>query len=367
MPFRSDATTSNSEMPLVRQSGGTPPETSNGESDKLIARLRTEMVDGRTAQRHAAKAKVSRLGQSVLVAISALATACVAHAEARWPSKYGSEDTLGAVNNLSPRGVLAAAKLVKTGKVYPLAIPTGPHTPAFGTRKYTVQRIPKLPAMPDGVPYEDRMTNFDELVTTSMGIGTQIDGLGHFGLGHKFYNGISADELAASNKLEPAALPPIVTRGVLLDMTRALGKPMLEAGDRIGRAEIEKALKRQHLTIRKGDVVLLHTGWIALAATDPERFRAGEPGLVVDGAQYLADLGVVAVGADNIALEASPSDHPGMALVHSTLLTSNGVYILEMIDTRALAADGVGEFMFVLGVPRLRGTVQMTINPVAIR
>jgi len=314
------------------------------------------MFNGRTRQR-----------LSAFTAAAALALAQGAQAEPRWPSKFGPGDTLGAVNNLSPAGVLAAARLVKTGKVYSLAIPTGPETPAFGTRKYQVQRIPKLPPMPEGVPDEDRMTNFDELVTTSMGIGTQIDGLGHFGLGHQFYNGISGDELAASNKLEPAALPPIVTRGLLLDMTRALGKPMLEAGDRIGRPEIEKALKRQHLTIRKGDVVLFHTGWIALAASDPERFRAGEPGLVVDGAQYLADLGVVAVGADNIALEASPSDHPGKALVHSTLLTRNGVYILEMIDTRALAADGVGEFLFVLGVPRLRGTVQMTINPIAIR
>lgn len=288
-------------------------------------------------------------------------------ASPRWPSRFGPQDTLGAVNNLSPDGVLAAARLVTTGKVYSLAIPTGPDTPAFGTRKYAVQRIPKLPPMPQGVPEEDRMTTFDEQVTTSMGIGTQIDGLGHFGLNHQFYNGISGDELAGGYKLEPAALPPIVTRGVLLDIPRALGKPILQAGDRIGRAEIDKALKRQRLTIRKGDVVLLHTGWIALATSDPERFRAGEPGLVADGAQYLADLGVVAVGADNIALEATPSDHPGQGLVHSTLLTKNGVYILEMIDTRELASDGVGEFLFVLGVPRLRGTVQMTINPVAIR
>jgi len=310
---------------------------------------------------------LARRRLSALSTVAALALAHGAQSEPRWPSKFGPEDTLGAANNLSSAGVLAAARLVKTGKVYSLAIPTGPDTPAFGTRKYQVQRIPKLPPMPEGVADADRMTNFDELVTTSMGIGTQIDGLGHFGLGHQFYNGISGDELAASNKLEPAALPPLVTRGVLLDMTRVFGKPMLEAGDRIGRAEIDKALKRQHLTLRKGDVVLLHTGWIALAASDPERFRTGEPGLVVDGAQYLADLGVVAVGADNIALEASPSDHPGMALVHSTLLTKSGVYILEMIDTRALAADGVGEFLFVLGVPRLRGTVQMTINPVAIR
>lgn len=114
-------------------------------------------------------------------------------------------------------------------------------------------------------------------------------------------------------------------------------------------------------------MVLLHTGWLALAERSPEVFRGGEPGLVADGAQYLADKGVVAVGADNLALEANPSDHPGLGLVHSTLLTRNGVYILEMIDTHALAADQVSEFLFVLGVPRLRGTVQMTINPIAIR
>jgi hypothetical protein len=53
--------------------------------------------------------------------------------------------------------------------------------------------------------------------------------------------------------------------------------------------------------------------------------------------------------------------------VHSTLLTKNGVYILEMIDTRALAADRADEFLFVMGVPRLRGTVQMIVNPIAIR
>ncbi len=301
------------------------------------------------------------------VALAGLMVCAAADAQARWPSRFGPDDTLGAANNLSQAGVLKAAKLIRTGKVYALALPTGPQTPAFGTRKYEVERIPKLPPVPAGTPDEDRMTNFDERVTTSMGIGTQIDGLGHFGLNHRFYNGISGDDLASSYKLEPAALPPIVTRGVLLDMTRVFAKPMLAAGDRIGRAELDRAMKLQGVKVRRGDVVLLHTGWIALAETDPERFRSGEPGLVAEGAQYLADKGVVAVGADNIALEANPSDHPGVALVHSTLLTKSGVYILEMIDTRALAADHVSEFLFVLGVPRLRGTVQMTINPIAIR
>jgi hypothetical protein len=52
--------------------------------------------------------------------------------------------------------------------------------------------------------------------------------------------------------------------------------------------------------------------------------------------------------------------------VHPELLAKHGVYILENMDTRALAADGVHEFLFVLGQPRFVGAVQAVINPVAI-
>ena len=102
--------------------------------------------------------------------------------------------------------------------------------------------------------------------------------------------------------------------------------------------------------------------------TDKVAFMAGEPGLGVDGARYLAGLGVVAVGSDSWALEVLPSEDPQLAFpVHPELLAKNGVYILENMDTRELAKDGVHEFMFVLGQPRFVGSVQAVINPVGIR
>jgi hypothetical protein len=52
---------------------------------------------------------------------------------------------------------------------------------------------------------------------------------------------------------------------------------------------------------------------------------------------------------------------------HQELLTKNGVYILENMDTRALAKDEAWEFLFVLGQPKFVGSVQAIINPVAIR
>ena len=241
------------------------------------------------------------------------------HTEPWWTSKYGEADTLGAINNLSPKLAKDAAKLVKTGKVYALGVPSGPDSPIYGNRKITVERTPGPGSdfTPDGT---QRVTSFDERVTTSMGIGTQIDGLAHLGVDHHYYNGIEGKDLAGSYTLDIASIPPIVTRGVLIDMTRHYKKPMLEVGDTFNKAEIMAAAKAQKVTIRKGDVVLFHTNWIEKAMSDKEAYRRNEPGLGEDGAQYLADLGVVAVGADTIALEALPSPPGKTFIVHQTLL-----------------------------------------------
>ncbi len=92
------------------------------------------------------------------------------------------------------------------------------------------------------------------------------------------------------------------------------------------------------------------------------------PGVGVEGAKYLAGLGVVAVGADTTAVEAIPFENPNRPFeVHQTLLAKNGVHILENMFTDELAKDGVSEFLFVLGQPKFQGAVQMTVNPIAIR
>ena len=154
----------------------------------------------------------------------------------------------------------------------------------------------------------------------------------------------------------------------MLDIARHMGKAVLPAGTVFNSAEIKAAAKAQGVAIESGDVVLFHTGWLNVADDDAAAFMAGEPGLGVDGARYLAGLGVVAVGSDSWAVEVLPSEDETLAFpVHPELLAKNGVYILENMDTRGLAADGVSEFLFVLGQPRFVGAVQAVINPVAIR
>jgi kynurenine formamidase len=207
-------------------------------------------------------------------------------------------------------------------------------------------------------------------VITSVGIGTQLDGLGHLGIDHRYYNGIPVQDFLRPDgliKLGTDKLPPIVTRGVLLDAAGHRGTAQLAAGTALNRAELEAIAKKQGVAIRKGDVVLIHTGWLA-AASDKQKFLAGEPGVGKEGAAYLAGLGVVAVGADCWGVEAVPFEDTNEVFpAHQILLAKNGVYILENVQTAQLAADKAYEFLFVLGQPKLEGAVQSPIHPVAIR
>ena len=114
---------------------------------------------------------------SATLALATLALAAVA--DDWYPSKYGADDTLGATNNLSPEKVIQAAKLVKTGKTYPLGVVTGWETPAYPPRQYSItiiqpgQDLPFLGA--------SKATGNDDLLVTWLGIGSQIDGLGQGG------------------------------------------------------------------------------------------------------------------------------------------------------------------------------------------
>ncbi len=310
-----------------------------------------------------------QIAMLVLLTSTGLGFVASAAEETWYPSQYGADDTIGAANNLSPIIVRAAAGLVTEGKVYSLGIETGPRTPRLPPRDY---RVLISPSSPTGKAMAgNQITGHDDMVMAWQGIGTQIDGLGHVGINFHHYNGVHADDIYAADGLRKFSIhnvPPIVTRGVMLDMAGFYGVDVIEPGTAFNKAELDGAAARQGIEIRKGDVVLLHTGWLSHMYSDTERFLSVEPGLGKAGARYLAALGVVAVGADTQGLDVVPAEVEGeFAPVHQILLAQNGVYILEYIDTRELAADGVWEFLFVLSQPRLVGAVQAIVNPIAIR
>lgn len=306
-----------------------------------------------------------------MLAVAAVLLAAGAQGQALqscYKSKWGPDDQRGAMNNVTAAHTLAAIKLVKRGKAIRMAIETNSKTPAYPPRFFSLTVV--TPGQEYGRTIGETKTSYnDDIITGWVGIGTQIDGLGHLGIDGVYYNCLKGSEIVATaglKKLGIEQVPAVATRGVILDMVGLTGKNPVPEGTAFNRKEIEAALKRQNIApIGQGDVVIFYTGWTRLIGQDDKRYGSVEPGLGVDGATWLASLGVAMVGADTWALEVLPSEDPKKAFhVHQILLAMNGVYILENVVAEEAVKDGVYEGLFTLGASRVTGAVQAIINPV---
>jgi kynurenine formamidase len=319
----------------------------------------------------------STIGVAAIIVTAILATqlgalgAASADQEGCFPSKFGPKDELGNVGYITPAKTLAAAKLVTSGKTYRLGIETNKSTPAYPPRTFSITVV--QPGQTQGTTIGPTKTTYnDDIITGWVGIGSQVDGLGHVGIDNVYYNCNKAAEFAKVDgltKLGVQNLPPIATRAILLDMVGYFGSDPVKEGTAFNRAEIEGAMKKQGIKgIEKGDVVLFHTGWVKLIGKDDKRYNGGEPGVGIEGAKYLASLGVAMVGADNWAVEVLPSEKGAGAFeVHQIFLAQNGIYILENMNTEEMVKDKVWQAFFTLGAPRITGSVQAIINPIVIK
>jgi kynurenine formamidase len=285
-------------------------------------------------------------------------------------SEWGADDQIGAANRITATTIKEASRLVKTGKTYSLGLTIDSSMPAFAPRSLSLTVV--QPNQQEGNrPFGD-MTYNDDIFNGWLGVGSQIDGLGH--LGHKgvYYNCNEAKDFAAIDGLTRLGIenvPPIVARGIVLDMAGYYGVSHLEAGQFFTVDDVKAVAKKQRTPIREGDVVLFHTGWTdAKLKSDPTAWVSGEPGQSEEVAQYLASKKVVAVGADTWGVDVVPSQVASRPFQgHVIYLKENGIYILEGMNTGPLVRDKAFEFMFVLGQAKVKGAVQMLINPTAIR
>jgi len=286
-------------------------------------------------------------------------------------SKFGPEDQIGNLNYVTPAKTLAASKLVTTGKTYRLGIETNKDTPAYPPRTFAVTIV--QPGQTAGGSLGPTKTTYnDDMITGWSGIGTQLDGLGHIGIDGLYYNCNKAADFAMTDGLKKLGIehvPPIATRGVLLDMAGYFNTDIVKEGTAFNRAEIEGAMKRQGIkAIEKGDVVLFYTGWLKLIGKDNKRFGSAAPGLGRDGARFLASLEVAMIGSDTWSFEVVPFEKDaGVFEVHQILIPLNGIHILENINTEEMVRDQAWEFLFTLGPARISGGVQSIINPIAIK
>lgn len=301
-----------------------------------------------------------------------------------WPSEYGQDDQKGAANRLTPEKALEAAALIKTGTVVDMGRVVEADMPLFSLTPFARQYRLVIPGGPTYGPLGDnRLTwNEDYIAGEITQNGTQFDSLAHMGTSYKmpsgmyevrYYNGWRQSEIADGHgfkKLGVENVPPIFTRGILVDIAAAIAPTKLDVGDTISVDDIKAALARQGLAqdeIRPGDALFINTGWGEYWKTNNEKFNSGIPGLSPEAGDWVAQQKVLLVGSDNWGVEAIPDMGRRLfAPNHQKFLVENGIYIMENIDFSGLIAKNTYLFAFSFGPIPFKGATGSPARPFAI-
>ena len=313
-----------------------------------------------------------------------------------WGWVWGNDDEVGALNEMTDGSRLAALSSVRRGQVYDLGVTYDRtsykwpgHNPgeiiSFRTPE-GVKRQKDLPALLSENPTKTAWHSCALFINDN--VATQIDGLGHATEGEDdhWYNGY-AERVWGGNwgvrKCDATTIPPIVARGVLIDVAGDKELEALPAHTVITAEHLQSALRRQNTELKPGDVVLIRTGtlryWGESGADERGLLQQHDSaGINLEAARWLVEQqGAMMIGSDTSGLEYNPRPEDTAAYrakyksfmpVHTYLLIQQGVHIGEFHFLEELARERIYEFCYVCTTAKIKGTASgFVLRPIALR
>jgi kynurenine formamidase len=289
--------------------------------------------------------------------------------------RWGPEDERGTLNLITPDKIVAAAALVRTGKVFDLGIPLDANGPqGVGSRINPVHLMSETGHLQD---YDPFFKYVDDYIFMPLQAASQWDALGHAYYDGQLYNGFP-DTVVSSAGLARDSIDKVANgitgRGVLLDVAGLHGVDWLDSGYLIGPEDLEACAAKAGVEVGTGDILLFRTGWRRKFTTERSSagFREGEPGLGMAAVEWLHERDVAVVASDNRAIEVQPGEFTTIRYnIHLLLLRDMGMTLGEILDFEDLAADcaddGVYEFFFCGPPLKVTGAAGSPINPLAIK
>lgn len=315
---------------------------------------------------------------------------------------YGPLDEVGALNGITdPASVLKALAAVKTGRVYDLGVridSTSYGSSEIGSAFERAHHAPTAimawrtaPNIRKDWPPEEMKKGERQHATNTTAVfisdntGTHIDGLAHMTRypDYHWYNGYRSQDYVADYgvlKCDADSIPPIIARGVLIDVATWKGVDALPAYFRIGPAELQGTLAAQKVDVEPGNVVLVRTGTLRYWGETGDirneaRRRAiaehGSAGVTLDGAKWLVEQkGAILLASDTSGFEVGnpPRGFPVVINpIHLYLLVDQGVHLGEFHNLEELSRDKVYRFTYIALTNRLKGTTASSaMRPIAI-
>jgi kynurenine formamidase len=293
--------------------------------------------------------------------------------------RWGPDDELGTLNLVDDAARRRAAASVESGRAFALGLPL---SAAEGIQMGLVEgRINPSRTMAQVnqplSPDPEWICANDDLFTMSTQAATHWDALAHVSYGGVLYNGYPAAEVtpAGAARCGIHRLTTVLSRGVLLDVARALGREVLEPGYPITPADLDAACDLARVAVEPGDIVLVRTGQmvhLAPEGRDLAAYTYPSPGVTIETAEWFHAHDVAAVATDTLVFEVFPSPHEDLYLpVHLLHLVEMGMTQGQNWVLDALADDCAsdGRYTFLLDATPLPLTnaVGSPLNPVALK
>jgi len=309
-----------------------------------------------------------------LVLSSQAVTADVDLGENNW--SWGKDDVLGAGNLMTANSIKAALAAVESGKIIELShdVAVGApyinpiQTPYVITLARTSKNMEKF--LRDNAGATNEVGFYLERIEMTTHVSTHIDALGHVTIAAELYNGLDREDAASDIGLNHNGIdksPPFIATGILIDVAAYKGVDNLEPGYAITVADLQGALKKQGTTIPKGAIVFVHTGWGKNFTAKPQHYAHTGPGIGIEASKWLASKSVVAIGADNMALEVTPGEDPKVIFpVHQHLLVKQGIYIIENVKSDELAAQKLYQTTVIMLPTKFKGATGTPLRIIAL-
>jgi kynurenine formamidase len=300
--------------------------------------------------------------------------------------KWGPNDEIGTLNHTRAEDIVAAAQLVRKGKVISLALNFDQHGPQGAKSKYpALGRINPLHVMLrtgtdaySGVLDHRGIRAADDMVVMPLQCGTQWDGLGHIFYENYMWNGYDCREVTSFGAQKcgiEKTKDRMVGRGVFLDVARAIGKDALDDGYAITSADLDKTAAAHGVQVRRGDYVIVRTGQMEtkLAAGSWDGYPGGDaPGFSFETLEWIRSREIAAIASDTWGCEVRPNEsEPGInqpwhwITIPIMGLTMGEIFYLAELS-KDCAADKVYEFLFVAPAIPITGAVGSPTTPLAI-
>ncbi|UPJ71872.1 cyclase family protein [Bradyrhizobium sp. 187] len=297
--------------------------------------------------------------------------------------RWGDEDQIGTLNNVTSADIVGAAGLVRKGKVFSLGLSLKEpiQSGLFGGRWNPIHTMlatgtdAAAGTQDEPLPY---LRYADDAINMPCQASTQWDALCHVFLDDKMYNGYDARlvDVKGAKKLGIEHVrDKMVGRGVLLDVARFKGVPSLDDGYAVTCADLDGCAEAQGVKIRKGDFVILRTGHQerCLSAGDWTGYAGGPaPGFAFETCFWLKNKDIAAICSDTWGCEVRPNEtSEANQPWHWVVIPSIGISMGEIFYLKELAedcaADRVYEFFFTAPPLHLPGGAGSPINPQAIK